>query len=45
MKEHLRILNSSLVNIKVVTYDHLLAMGQSMLNLYSAEKCSTDNDP
>lgn len=45
MKEHLRILNSSLVSINVVTYDHLVEMGQSMLNLYFVEKCSTDNDP
>ncbi len=35
MRRHLRILNSSLVNIKVLTYDHLLAMGQSLLSLYS----------
>jgi hypothetical protein len=34
-RQHLRILNSSLVNIKVLTYDHLLAMGQSLLSLYS----------
>jgi hypothetical protein len=34
-RQHLRILNSSLVNIRVLTYDHLLAMGHSLLNLYS----------
>ena len=35
MRQHLRILNSSLVNINILTYDHLLSMGQSLLNLYS----------
>jgi hypothetical protein len=37
MKEQLRILNSTLLNIKVLTYDHLLAMGENILNLYAPE--------
>jgi hypothetical protein len=35
MKEQLRILNSTLLNIKVLTYDHLLAMGENILQLYA----------
>lgn len=38
MKEQLRILNSTLLNIKVLTYDHLLAMGENILNLYAPEE-------
>jgi Domain of unknown function (DUF4263) len=38
MKEQLRILNSTLLNIKVLTYDHLLAMGNNILRLYAPEK-------
>jgi hypothetical protein len=38
MKEQLRILNSTLLNIKVLTYDHLLAMGDNILELYSPEE-------
>ncbi len=38
MKEQLRILNSTLLNIKVLTYDHLLAMGNSILQLYAPEE-------
>jgi hypothetical protein len=38
MKEQLRILNSTLQNIKVLTYDHLLAMGENILQLYAPEK-------
>jgi hypothetical protein len=34
MREQLRILNSTLLNIKVLTYDHLLAMGDNILHLY-----------
>jgi Shedu protein SduA, C-terminal len=34
MKEQLRILNSTLLNIKVLTYDHLLAMGDNIVQLY-----------
>ena len=37
MKEHLHILNSTLLNIKVLTYDHLLAMGDNILELYAPE--------
>ena len=37
MKEQLRILNSTLLNIKVLTYDHLLAMGNNILQLYAPE--------
>jgi hypothetical protein len=37
MKEQLRILNSTLMNIKVLTYDHLLAMGNNILHLYEPE--------
>jgi hypothetical protein len=33
-REQLRILNSTLLNIKVLTYDHLLAMGNNILQLY-----------
>ncbi len=46
MRDSLRILNSSLVNIKILTYDHLLEMGQSILNLYSPEGMETgDTSP
>ena len=38
MKEQLRILNSTLLNIKVLTYDHLLAMGNNILELYAPEE-------
>jgi hypothetical protein len=38
MKEQLRILNSTLLNIKVLTYDHLLAMGDNILQLYEPEE-------
>jgi hypothetical protein len=38
MKEQLRILNSTLLNIKVLTYDHLLAMGDNILQLYAPEE-------
>lgn len=38
MKEQLRILNSTLLNIKVLTYDHLLAMGNNILQLYAPEE-------
>jgi hypothetical protein len=37
MKEQLRILNSTLLNIKILTYDHLLAMGNNILQLYAPE--------
>jgi hypothetical protein len=37
-KEQLRILNSTLLNIKVLTYDHLLAMGENILQLYAPEE-------
>src|SRR6266481_1471666 len=36
-REQLRILNSTLLNIKVLTYDHLLAMGNNILQLYEPE--------
>ena len=38
MKEQLRILNSTLLNIKILTYDHLLAMGENILQLYAADQ-------
>ena len=38
MKKQLRILNSTLLNIKVLTYDHLLAMGNNILQLYAPEE-------
>jgi len=38
MKEQLRILNSTLLNLKVLTYDHLLAMGENILQLYAPEE-------
>ncbi|PYL74020.1 MAG: hypothetical protein DMF26_12585 [Verrucomicrobia bacterium] len=38
LKEQLRILNSTLLNIKVLTYDHLLAMGNNILELYAPEQ-------
>jgi hypothetical protein len=38
MRELLRILNSTLLNIKVLTYDHLLAMGDNILQLYAPEE-------
>ncbi len=38
MKEQLRILNSTLLNIKVLTYDHLLAMGYNILKLYAPQE-------
>jgi hypothetical protein len=37
MKEQLRILNSTLMNIKILTYDYLLAMGNNILQLYAPE--------
>ena len=37
MRKQLRILNSTLLNIKVLTYDHLLAMGNNILQLYAPE--------
>jgi len=37
-REQLRILNSTLLNIKVLTYDHLLAMGNNILQLYAPEE-------
>jgi hypothetical protein len=37
MKEQLRVLNSTLLNIKVLTYDHLLVMGKNILHLYEPE--------
>ena len=38
MKKQLRIFNSTLLNIKVLTYDHLLAMGDNILQLYAPEE-------
>jgi hypothetical protein len=38
MRKQLRILNSTLLNIKVLTYDHLLAMGNNILQLYAPEE-------
>ena len=38
MKEQLRILNSTLLNIKVLTYDHLLAMGNNIVHLYAPDE-------
>jgi hypothetical protein len=38
LKEQLRILNSTLLNIKVLTYDHLLAMGENILQLYAPDE-------
>jgi len=35
LRKQLRILNSTLLNIKVLTYDHLLAMGNNILQLYA----------
>jgi antiviral defense system Shedu protein SduA len=35
MKKQLRVLNSTLLNTKVLTYDHLLAMGNNILQLYA----------
>jgi len=35
LRKQLRILNSTLLNIKVLTYDHLLAMGDNILQLYA----------
>jgi hypothetical protein len=35
LRKQLRILNSALLNIKVLTYDHLLAMGNNILQLYA----------
>ena len=37
-KEQLRILNSTLLNIKILTYDHLLEMGNNILELYAPEE-------
>lgn len=37
-RKQLRILNSTLLNIKVLTYDHLLAMGNNILQLYAPEE-------
>ncbi len=37
MREQLRILNSTLLNIKVLTYDHLLGMGENIVQLYEPE--------
>lgn len=36
-RKQLRLLNSTLLNIKVLTYDHLLAMGNNILQLYAPE--------
>ena len=41
-KEQLRILNSTLLNIKVLTYDHLLAMGENILQLYAPDAAEED---
>lgn len=38
MRNQLRILNSTLLNIKILTYDHLLAMGNNILQLYAPEE-------
>jgi len=38
LRKQLRILNSTLLNIKVLTYDHLLAMGNNILQLYAPEE-------
>jgi hypothetical protein len=35
MRKQLRILNSTLLNVKVLMYDHLLAMGNNILQLYA----------
>ncbi len=37
MKQQLRVMNSTLLNIKIFTYDPLLAMGSNMLQLYAAD--------
>jgi hypothetical protein len=34
-RKQLRILNSTLLNIKVLTYDHLLTMGNNIIQLYA----------
>ena len=38
LRKQLRILNSTLLNIKVLTYDHLLEMGNNILQLYAPEE-------
>jgi len=38
MREQLRIFNSTLLYIKVLTYDHLLATGDNILQLYAPQE-------